>query len=141
MTYLVYLLVGIALGGVVAWFLAAGKSGSTIAVLKERLSASESLKAELDQRSRDVQALQTTLAQVRTAGEKDKAAAEEKLALLEEAKQRLGKEFENLANRIFEDRSGKLAGDHRAKLDEILKPFKDQLVDFRKSVDDIYSHE
>jgi DNA recombination protein RmuC len=81
------------------------------------------------------------LVEIRTASAKDLAAANEKLTLLEQAKDQLSKEFENLANRIFEDKSSKLIGENRTKLEEILGPFKDQLGDFRKRVDDVYAKE
>jgi DNA recombination protein RmuC len=81
------------------------------------------------------------LVEIKTASEKDLTAANEKLVLLEQAKEQLAREFENLANRIFEDKSSKLVGENRTKLEEILQPFKDQLGDFRKRVDDVYDKE
>lgn len=61
----------------------------------------------------------------------------EKLDLLEKAKQELGREFENIANRIFDEKNSK----NRENLDEILKPFKEELKEFRNKVDTVYVEE
>ncbi|MCK5850928.1 MAG: DNA recombination protein RmuC [Kiritimatiellae bacterium] len=141
MINLVYIFVGLGIGVVGAWLWLRGKSGKEIAVLKEKLNVGDSLKSELEQSKDELSVLRTQLAETRIAGEKDLVAAEEKLVLLTNAKELLSKEFENLANRIFEDKSSRLVGENRTKLEEILMPFKDQLGDFRKRVDAIYAKE
>ena len=141
MINLVYIFVGIIFGAMGACLWLRGKSGKEIAVLKEKLNVSDSLKSELEQSNNEISVLRTQLTETRIAGEKDLVAAEEKLLLLENAKEQLAKEFENLANRIFEDKGSKLVGENRTKLEDILKPFKDQLGDFRKRVDDVYAKE
>lgn len=73
--------------------------------------------------------------------EKERQSAAEKLALLEEAKDNLGNEFKLLANRIFEERGKVFAEQNRSGLDEILKPVREQLGEFRKRVDDIHTHD
>ncbi len=62
---------------------------------------------------------------------------EEKLALLEESKKQMKVEFENLANKIFEENSKK----SNTNFEHVLKPFKEQLEGFGKRVNDIYSEE
>ena len=71
----------------------------------------------------------------------ERTAAREKLQLLEEAKQNLRREFEVLAHRIFEDKSAKLTSQNMERLQEVLNPFKEQLGDFRKKVEDVYDKE
>lgn len=61
----------------------------------------------------------------------------EKIELLETSKERLKQEFENLANKLFEDNSKKSA----SNLNLMLNPFKEQLSSFGKRVDDIYNEE
>lgn len=61
----------------------------------------------------------------------------EKLELLEESKEKMKIEFENLANKLFEENSKKSS----LNLDQVLSPFKDQLNSFGKRVDDIYNDE
>ncbi|MDR1671378.1 MAG: DNA recombination protein RmuC [Alistipes sp.] len=50
-------------------------------------------------------------------------------------------EFQLLAGRMFEERSAALKATNRESLEGLLKPFRDNLIDFRKRVEDIYSEE
>ena len=61
----------------------------------------------------------------------------EKIELLENSKDKLKQEFENLANRLFEENSKKSTNN----LSLMLNPFKEQLSSFGKRVDDIYNEE
>ncbi len=61
----------------------------------------------------------------------------EKIELLESSKDRLKQEFENLANKLFEENAKKSS----TNLTQMLTPFKDQLTSFGKRVDDIYNEE
>ncbi len=61
----------------------------------------------------------------------------EKISLLESSKERLKIEFENLANRLFEQNAKKSSDN----LNLMLNPFKEQLKSFGKRVDDIYNEE
>ncbi len=71
----------------------------------------------------------------------ERRASNEKLALLEHNRDALKQEFENLANRIFEQKSERFSQQTRTSLDSLLNPFRDQLQDFRKRVEDVYTSE
>lgn len=73
--------------------------------------------------------------------EEERRATSEKLALLERNRDALKQEFENLANRIFEQKSERFSQQTRTSLDTLLNPFRDQLQDFRKRVEDVYTTE
>lgn len=51
------------------------------------------------------------------------------------------KEFENLANRILEEKSQKFAEQNKANLENILNPLKENITKFEKKVDDTYKAE
>ena len=85
--------------------------------------------------------LMTELEAVKAARRHEQTAAEEKLKLLEEAKENLRREFENLANRIFEEKGAKLTGQNAEKMEVILKPFRDQLGEFKNRVNEVYDKE
>lgn len=55
---------------------------------------------------------------------------EEKIRLLEEAKSILSAQFENLANRIFEQRSKAFDAAKEQQLQLLLKPFREQIANF-----------
>lgn len=57
---------------------------------------------------------------------------------IETLQQRLAKEFENLANRIFEEKSEKFVRQNRDTLDVVLNPLKEKMEEFRKKVEDTH---
>lgn len=61
----------------------------------------------------------------------------EKITLLEESKQQLKIEFENLANKLFDENQKK----SNVNLTQVLTSFKDQLDSFGKRVNEIYNEE
>ncbi len=65
----------------------------------------------------------------------------EKLAELEKAREQLKTEFENLANRILEEKSRQFTELNKTRLDELLQPVSIQLKDFRERIDEIHSTE
>jgi DNA recombination protein RmuC len=81
------------------------------------------------------------IAELIIAMEKDRQAAEEKLALLDDAKQKLANEFKLLANQIFEEKGKAFSEQNRSSLDEVLKPMREQLGDFRKRVDEVHHND
>lgn len=68
--------------------------------------------------------------------EEENKANEEKLALLQQAEQHLQIQFENLANKIFQQKSEKFTETNKAGLDALLAPLKDQIEGFKKQVTD-----
>jgi len=61
--------------------------------------------------------------------------------LLTETKMQLFKEFEFAANKLFEAKQSQFSQSSRAHLEAILNPFKDQIKDFNKRVEDVYHKE
>lgn len=101
--------------------------------------------AEEQERAREIEnALNETRLSLREAQvtlEQERRSSNEKLQLLERNKEALKQEFENLANRIFEQKSERFSEQNRSSLDSLLNPFRDQLKDFRRRVDDVYTAE
>lgn len=65
----------------------------------------------------------------------------EQIALLQSARSDLTKEFENLANRIFENKQHQFNQQSKTLLDSTIDPLKNQLQEFRKKVEDAYDKE
>ena len=63
------------------------------------------------------------------------------LKLVKEAKQSLSQEFENLANRIFDDKQTKFSEQSKQALDTSLSPLRRDIGDFRKQVSSAYEKE
>lgn len=70
--------------------------------------------------------------------EQERKGFEEKLVILDEAKKRLGDEFENLGNRIFEDTTKKFTDKNKTDMETLLNPLREQIKDFEKKVTDTH---
>lgn len=64
---------------------------------------------------------------------------QERLLWLEQSREQMKQEFAALSSKIFEERTQKLEEQNRTGLDGVLKPFREQLQDFRRRVDQIHS--
>ena len=57
---------------------------------------------------------------------------------VEELQAKFKLEFENLANKIFEEKSGKFTEQNRKNLDQILNPLKDKIQQFEQKVEETH---
>jgi DNA recombination protein RmuC len=111
------------------------------AVAEEKSSRIPGLEGELDKAQQENTQLQTRMAGLETRLEDERKNAEEKLSLLQEARDQLKLEFQNVANKIFEDKSLKFTEQNKENIESVLKPMREQLVDFKKKVEDVYDKE
>lgn len=139
-----------ALGGLVA-----GLSIGLLVMYLMGRSQREKLTAELDYRQEQLTTAVNDLQQIEeeylqltaaNAGLEQQLAGqkmqyEEQLKLLKEAKQTLSQEFENLANRIFDEKQAKFSAQSKEALENTLSPFRRDIGDFRKKVEDAYDKE
>ena len=82
--------------------------------------------------SQELTGLKTTLA------EKEKHFSEQQQNF-EQSKQQLGVEFQNLANRILDEKSRSFSQSNQTALETLLKPFREQIEGFQKRVNEIHS--
>jgi len=66
---------------------------------------------------------------------------QEQLALLQQARDTFSKEFENLANRIFEEKQASFRDQSKLTLDATLNPLRDEILSFRRQVEAAYNQE
>lgn len=111
------------------------------AVAEEKSSRVPGLESDLDNMQQKNTLLQTRMTELETRLEDERRNAEEKLSLLQEARDQLKLEFQNVANKIFEDKSQKFTEQNRENIEGVLKPMREQLVDFKKKVEDVYDKE
>ncbi len=71
--------------------------------------------------------------------EKERELSAQKLEQLEENRKRLTIEFENLANRILEDKARAFDKTNKTSLESMLKPFREQVEGFQKRINDVHS--
>lgn len=96
-------------------------------LLQEKTAAAEALRIENATLKADI--------------ENTRRSAAEKLQLLQAAEGRLKTEFENLANRIFDDKGKAFSEQSRERLGSLLQPFKEQLDGFRRRVDEVHQQD
>ncbi|WP_461429416.1 DNA recombination protein RmuC [Ketobacter sp.] len=115
---------------------------------QEQLKHQQRLQEALFAEEKQVAELQLELKQEHGQAKELKARLEaaeretkEKVQLLQEAKDQLKHEFQNIAQKLFEDKSEKFTLQNKQNLGEILSPLKDQLSDFKKKVEDVYDKE
>lgn len=71
----------------------------------------------------------------------EKESMETRLKELKDARDALTKEFENIANKIFEDKNRTFSDQSRQNLEALLKPFKENINEFKTRVESIYTEE
>lgn len=125
----------------------AGREAELVAekqALSEPLAQVPLLREQLDTSQRRLQDSESRLQQLasdKARLEERLAGQEEKLTFAEKSREQLKQEFENLSARIFEQRGKQLQEQQQQGLDGMLKPFREQLADFRRRVDQIHSDE
>lgn len=109
--------------------------------LQTRDTDLQNLSQQLLEKAAVVEALQMENATLLADLENERRSAAEKLQLLQSAEVRLKTEFENLANRIFDDKGKAFSEQSRERLGSLLQPFKEQLDGFRRRVDEVHQQD
>lgn len=156
---IIYLIIGLAIGFVIAFLLLKSKKTVPIEEVNKLNDQINSLRVDAGKLSerinlldKDKSSLQTDLKSERDKSERlmsensslksDYANLQTKLSEqkeeIEKLQDKFTKEFENLANKIFEEKGNKFTEQNKTNLDQILKPLGERIKDFEKKVDDVY---
>jgi DNA recombination protein RmuC len=114
------------------------QNATRIPVLEEKL---EKRRQENEQLNAVNLSLEKKLSELSTRLDADRRQAEEKLALLKDAKEQLTNEFKMLADRILEEKGKSFAERNKIQMDGLIGPLREQLGDFKKRVEDVYDKE
>ncbi len=106
-------------------------------LLEERKSA----ETQLQEERRKAEALNSSLSTVTAENKNLEKRLNEQKGELEQLNKKFTTEFENLANRILDEKSQKFTDQNRLNLDIILNPFKEKLKEFEQKVDQTYRSE
>ncbi|WP_420875385.1 DNA recombination protein RmuC [Photorhabdus aegyptia] len=124
------------------------KLGSQLAVANEKLEQSAYWRVECEQLNQELRAQrevnsvqESELREVTTRLEESRFAAEEKQRLLINSELRLNTQFENLANRIFEQTGRRTDEQNRQSLNTLLAPFREQLDGLHRQVQESFGQE
>lgn len=156
---ILFLIIGLVIGFIIGWLILKARYASVISsdeadTLKKGINQLESDKARVEERESilkeshkktseelekergKVADLLSSLSRMEENNNNLKERLAEQKGEIEELQQRFTKEFENLANKIFEEKGNKFSEQNREKLNEILNPLKDKIADFEKKVEE-----
>jgi len=106
--------------------------------LKEKIERQESL---YQQQQQSTETAKVKIAELNTLLEDERKLSQEKVTLLENAEKNMTSAFENLSNRIIEEKSKKFTEQNKLNISETLDPLREQLGDFKKKIEDVYDKE
>lgn len=108
----------------------------TLAQLRNDWQAEKSQRIDAESK---VGTLTTELAELSTRLEAERSQAEEKLALLQAAKEELSNQFKSLANDILEEKAKRFTEQNQTNIGQILDPLKERLTEFKAKVEEIHT--
>ncbi len=107
--------------------------------LQIKLTELNELKAELAELNTRLGNSQKEHAQLQTQQREREDRHVEQIQLLNDTRENLKKEFENLANRIFEDKGKSFTSTSQASIEALLKPFREQITGFQTRINEVHS--
>jgi DNA recombination protein RmuC len=146
--FLVYLLLGVLMSGVIGWLLARMRYGRdmlspaeveqqyvTRALHEHLQSELQTLRTELQHKQTEIRELASEYA----AQQREIAHWREKLASqqreIEQLQERSRTEFTNLANQLLEEKSAKFTARNQQQMNELLHPLREKIKDFEESIE------
>lgn len=149
---ILFLLIGIIAGAAIGFFISKNSSSKNVNELTTAKAIAEQqandfrnqleqTKTQLIKSNEEVLKLNSQVATAQNANENLAQRLAEQKKELEELNQKLKVEFENLANKILEEKSAKFTEQNKNNLDIILNPLKERIQEFEKKVDTAYKTE
>ncbi len=138
-------IIGIISGGIIIWFFRGRNFISEKSRLEERVKNLEKdileLKENLSSERVNNNDLQQKLAKAEAGNSNLKEKLDTQRSEIEGIQKKFHTEFENLANKIFEEKSTKFTEQNKANITEVLKPLNEKIKDFQKRVEETYDKE
>lgn len=131
------LVVGVLLGFLFAKLSSKSSDGAN-AFLKESVAKLESENSKLKETEID---LNKKLAGINTANQNLEQRLKEQKEEVESLQKKFTLEFENLANKIFEEKSSRFTQQNKDNIDQILKPLGDKIKSFEEKVERVYNED
>ncbi|MGH8107756.1 MAG: DNA recombination protein RmuC [Arenimonas sp.] len=104
------------------------------ATLEARLQSALAENEGLSLKANSLETLQQQYAALKAGSEAREQSGNEQIQLLKSAEDRLKENFENLAQKIFEDKTAKFKEQNKEQLDALLNPLKTQIFEFKQTV-------
>lgn len=137
---IIYLIIGLIIGGLAAWFIASSKFKGESDRVEERSVILErersTLENNLNSERQKVLELNSKLSALQSDYNNLQQKLTEQKAEVEELQQKFTKEFENLANKIFKEKTDEFSKQSKTNLSEILNPLKEKINEFQSKVEE-----
>lgn len=144
----IYLLVGLCLGGLLAWFAAkavynreTGISLETLELNYVQKSLYDSLQADNKDKNAEIMQLNSKLAAWEEKSKNLETRLQEHKDEISALQEKMKLEFQAISNKIFEEKSTKFLELNEKKVFDLLNPLKERIQDFEKKVDETYKEE
>jgi len=119
------------------------KSGKSSPILEERLQFRQEendklaaqlviARQEIDEANEKTVSLRENVTRLETQLREERKQNQEKLELLENAREKMSIEFKNLANDILEQKGKAFAENNKENMESILKPLREKIQQFEK---------
>ncbi|MEJ2194073.1 MAG: DNA recombination protein RmuC, partial [Ignavibacteriaceae bacterium] len=131
-----YLIIGLLIGSIIAWLLLRNNS----AKLEERNRITDQHNKEsetlLNEEREKVLQLNSKLSSLQADYSNLQTKLSEQKVEVEKLQEKFTKEFENLANKIFDEKTSKFSEQSKSNLQEILDPLKERITEFQNKVEE-----
>ena len=109
-----------------------------LARAEERAARIPTMEQRLTQAEARAATLTAELASAHTLAEAERRQANEKLALLQEARDSLTLQFRALANEILEEKARRFTEQNQTSLGQLLDPLRERMAEFRSRIEEIH---
>ena len=137
-----FILIGLIAGSIFTFFVLKSKFKSKIDVAEERTRIFEeqnkNLTSELNTEREKILELNSSFSSLKADYNNLQKTLIEQKGEAEKLQAKFAAEFENLANKILEEKSSKFTIQNKENLDQILKPLGEKIKDFEKKVNEVY---
>jgi DNA recombination protein RmuC len=144
--FIIFIIIGLVVGVLVGWLFARFRFSesnqvvqSALQVEQEKVRSMQSqfneVKTELESQRKKVLELSTLLSSTEENHKNLQLKLQDHKKEQENLQEKFTTQFENLSNKIFEEKGRKFADQNKINLGEILNPLKEKLVDFEKKVE------
>ena len=105
---------------------------------QDKVSQMQKLEQQLSDLTGQFNALQNDHTRLHTEHRERQGQHEQQVQLLNETRDNLKKEFENLAHKIFEDKGKSFSATSKDSLEALLKPFREQISGFQSRINEVH---
>jgi DNA recombination protein RmuC len=142
---IIQLLLGAVVGGAIAWLLAKSSSAKELSAAREAGNDASTRLSLTEKQLSDSESARITLQSDHARLSTDYARLEAQYSIHKEEvsqlRERFRTDFENLAQKILDEKTSKFTEQNKVNLDQVLGPLRENLSRFEKQVNDAFTEE